>query len=73
MLGTKIKCPGIVKNFLDNDVLCGYEGHTVLEEGIYAPENGYDPLACKVKCRACGHVYIVFPAVNFNQANSEVG
>ena len=64
MLGTKVKCPGMVKNSFGDDVLCGYEGYILLEEGVFTPDSGYDPLASRVKCRRCGHIYIVFPALN---------
>lgn len=69
-LGTTVKCPNIVKNIMDDDVPCGYEGYELLEKGIYTKHSGYDPLACRVKCRRCGHIYIVFPAVKFMESET---
>ena len=71
MLGTKVKCPGMVKDRTGLMTPCGYEGYIILEEGVFAPDSGYDPLACRVKCRSCGHIYIVFPAVNGGKRNDE--
>ncbi len=70
-IGTTPECPNTVKNILDADVLCGYEGYELLEKGIYSKHSGYDPLACRVKCRRCGYIYVVFPAVKFVEKAEE--
>lgn len=65
MLGTKAKCPNKVKNYFGDMVPCGCERYRILKKGIFTPDSGYDPLAYKVKCRECGHTYIIFPPLNY--------
>ena len=50
MLGTEVKCPK-----------CHYEGFLVINWHPNKPDNGFDPLMVKVKCRECGLKFFVAP------------
>ncbi|MBA7499229.1 hypothetical protein ES704_01969 [subsurface metagenome] len=65
MIGTKAKCPNKVKNYFGDMVPCRCERYTTIKKGVFTLGSGYDPLACKVKCKECGHIYIIFPSLNF--------
>ena len=65
MLGTKVKCPGLVRNVMGEDVICAHERYTILKAGVFRNQPGVDPLAAKVRCHRCNHIYYVFPAINY--------
>jgi len=47
VLGTQVKCPK-----------CHHEGYITTN---WYPDNGFDPLMVKVKCRQCGLKFFVAP------------
>lgn len=47
MLGTEVKCPN-----------CFYKGYITTN---WYPDNGFDPLMVKVRCRACKLEFFVAP------------
>jgi hypothetical protein len=76
MLGTRVKCPNKVDTYagylLDKmNVIgqhtCGYEQYDIVGRNL---PDGFDPLAVKVKCRACQFEYWVFPAVKYEDKNN---
>ena len=71
MLGTAVKCPLVVKNKFGDDVVCAYQGYQLIKQGLFTQSSGFDPLACKVRCRRCGGVYIVFPPPDFKEAQDD--
>jgi len=68
VLGTQAKCPNIIKDlYFGYDRVCGCTNYTTIKTRVFVPDSGYDPLACKVKCKECGHIYFIFPAVNYKE------
>lgn len=72
MLGTQAKCPSTVKNYFGDNVTCGCTRYITLEKKVFDSKDGYDPLAQKVMCRECGHIYLIFPALNYKEEASNV-
>jgi len=73
MLGTQAKCPNIIKDdYFGYNRVCGCGAYTILKTGVFTPESGYDSLACKVKCKGCGHIYYIFPALNYKKEIANV-
>ena len=73
MLGTQAKCPNMIKShFFSYNRVCGCKGYTILKTGVFLLGSGYDPLARKVKCNECGHIYYIFPALNYKEEVSNV-
>jgi len=71
MIGTKAKCPNKVSNCFGDTGPCGCERYTTIEKEVFTPDSGYDPLACKVKCRECGYIYIIFPPLNYKDKETD--
>lgn len=71
MLGIQAKCPNMVKSpypeFQPETIVCGYAGFEILTKGVFTQESGFDPLACKVRCRRCQQEYYIFPSINFKE------
>jgi hypothetical protein len=77
MYGTRVRCPGKV------DTLAGYlfdelkvvGQHTCNSEKYEViggcPNDGLDPLTCKVRCRDCGFEYYVFPAMSYSSVQKD--
>ena len=72
MLGTVVECPGIVKNHIGDNVICGYEGYDIIEQPVFDKSSGFDPLMIKVRCRECGHEYLVAPAPNYKEQGNDI-
>ena len=67
MPGTQARCPNIIKNDLGQDSICGCTSFYVLERKVFDSQDGLDPLAEKVCCKECGHIYYIFPAINYKE------
>lgn len=58
------RCPNIVKGYFSDEMACGYKGYKLLERGVFTKASGFDPLALKVQCRQCEHIYYIFPTLS---------
>ena len=80
MNGTKPKCPNLVSRVVgwtrisDSEsipvygyVACGSGTYEVIDPHPFDKDSGIDPLAVKVRCKACGCEYYIFPALNYHE------
>jgi len=68
MLGTQANCPNIIKDYyFGYSRVCGCTGYSTLGEKVFDSQDGYDSLARKVMCKECGHIYYIFPALNYKE------